>query len=398
MLIKCILLILVFVSTELIAADVCSNIKSGDKSTKSVDLSGEMPPLRDQDSIGWCYGFVAADLMGHYLYKNPKSVKGIVRKPMDFKTKDYSISALGVATLYNKVKNPDYMKSIRGKSLVDLNKEKKRVVAEAGGLNEALDIIKDHGFCFEKDASSEDYSFVEDSRCAFRHECKITEVLNIIYESSQPNVSCQDLSNIGRIFSGLNFKTINEILTNSERENALTRLVEASCKRQLKRPIFFGGPKTVNYNVEGGHKTEDMMKSLDNHLDRGIPVGVLYYSDFLNGVDRKSSRHASSIVGKRFNPQTCEVEYILRNSWGYGCGHYQKENPGYSKCFKELSTTGSPQQYYDNLMSCRKKFPPLLRNPKVVCDDSNSHVYIRKSDMQKYVYATTAIEEDGFKF
>lgn len=401
MLIKGLLIFLILNSIVAKAIDQCPKASALDKNTESVDLSDEMPPMRDQDSIGWCYGFVAADLWGHFLYKNPQSVKGLSKKSSDFKTKDYSISALGVATFYNKKRNPNYAQKLQGKTLGTLVQERKKVVAEAGNVMHAIDIIKEEGFCFEKDAPSEDYSFVEDSRCANKGQCKITEVLNIIYESSKPAVNCNDLENLSRIFSGLDVKTINKILTKSERENALTRLVEASCKRRYRKPLIVGrnGPLTVNYNVEGGHhKVEDMMRSLDNHLDRGIPVGVLYFSDFLNGIDKKSSRHASSIIGKRFNPKTCEVEYLLRNSWGYGCGNYQKENPNYDKCFKGLSLTGSAQDYFNGILACRNKNPPLPRNPRVSCDDSRTQVYIRKSDLEKYAYATTAIEEDDIAF
>lgn len=383
------------------ATDQCPKASDSSKNTQTVDLSRELPPLRDQDSIGWCYGFVAADLWGHYLFKNPKAIKGHPKRSEDFISKRYSVSALGVATFYNKKKYPGYAKKIHGKALSTLVQEKKKVVAEAGNVMEAIGIIKEEGFCFEKDVSSEDFSLVEDSRCAFKGQCNITDILNMIYDSSRSGVSCSELQNIGKVFPNLDLKVINNILTSSEKENAITRLVEASCKSKYREPLFIGkgGPPTVNYNIEGGtHKVEDMMKSLDDHLDRGIPVGVLYFSDFLNGVDKKSSRHASSIIGKRFNPKTCEVEYQLRNSWGTGCGNYQRENPGFMKCLKNLSMTESAQSYFNNLLSCRKSYPALPRNPRVICEESTSSVYVRRSDLEKYTFATTAIEEDEITF
>lgn len=388
-------------SSQSWATDSCLGSSFREKSTKNVDLRNEMSPLRDQDSIGWCYSFTAADLWGHFLLKNPKSIRGLVSKYADFTNKNYRVSAIGIATYYNKNINPGYLKAIQGKRLDELTKQQKKVVAEEGIVQHALDIIKKEGFCFEKDLSSEDYSLVEDSRCAKKGHCQINEILNMVYEIPSENMICQDLINVHKIFGQLDFATIKKILISTERENALTRLVEASCNKKLIKPLLIGsnGPSVVSYNVEGGHKVEDMMKSMDNHLDRGIPVAIHYYSAFLTGTETKSSHHASTIVGKRFNPKTCEVEYILRNSWGQGCGHYQSENPKFNKCLNGLKTNAmSTQNYFNGLIACRKNNPPQARNPRVVCEESSGYVFIRKSDMQKYVYATTVLEEDEITF
>ena len=61
--------ILGLILTEVHAAPICPNASPGDKSTKVVNLIREMPPIRDQDGIGWCYSFTSADLLTHYLYK-----------------------------------------------------------------------------------------------------------------------------------------------------------------------------------------------------------------------------------------------------------------------------------------------------------------------------------------
>ena len=52
--------------------------------------------------------------------------------------------------------------------------------------------------------------------------------------------------------------------------------------------------------------------------DAGILKNYKYEKDFLNG-------HASSIVGRRFNPKTNSCEYLLRNSWGKGCSGYHND-------------------------------------------------------------------------
>lgn len=59
------------------------------------DLRSKLGPIRDQDSIGWCYAFTAADLLTDYLRKNPQQFT-----PKDFTIKENMVSPiLGAAAM-----------------------------------------------------------------------------------------------------------------------------------------------------------------------------------------------------------------------------------------------------------------------------------------------------------
>ena len=46
-------------ATDLQAANSCPNVPSTVQNIKSVDLRQEIGPIRDQDSVGWCFGWLA---------------------------------------------------------------------------------------------------------------------------------------------------------------------------------------------------------------------------------------------------------------------------------------------------------------------------------------------------
>lgn len=376
------------------AAPVC-NVPAADKVTKKVNLINEMPPMRDQDSIGWCYGFTTADLLSHYFYKTKgKYVRGNSNPWADYRLKPFSVSPMGISSMYNDTNKSAYGDALKNQSSLDLRRNKLKVVAEGGTLPKALNVVKDKGFCFERDVPSEDFSYVVDYRCAVKGRCKIGEILNIIYDSPKEKIGCNDLYTLQKIFPTLKLQNIKGILVKSAKQDALSNLVNASCKKEFTSGLISDQPQYVSKTIQIGQSSTALMKSLDNHLDRGIPVGIMYYADFLTGPPGRKFAHASSIVGKAFNPDTCEVEYILRNSWGRGCGYYMKENPNYTACAKTFKLEKDAKVYAMKLSACKKAHPPVSRNPRIRCQDPAGYVYVRKSDLANQVFNTTAIQED----
>lgn len=59
------MLILLFLFSTQLYASKCEEASS----VKSVDLSKEFGPIRDQDGTGWCYAFAGADILGHRIAK-----------------------------------------------------------------------------------------------------------------------------------------------------------------------------------------------------------------------------------------------------------------------------------------------------------------------------------------
>ncbi len=371
----------------------CVQTPAKDKLTKKINLIGEMPPIRDQDSVGWCYTFPAADMLTHYLYKTKgKNVQGNNVFANNFLKKESSVSAMGIATMYNKTHYPDYGKTLKGKNSTELGMMNRQVVAESGSIFKNLENVKKNGFCLERDVSSSDYSYVSDQRCIEKGKCQMLEVINIIYDSKECE-TCRDFNPIQKIFPSLSIKDISKIILESSKEDALTNLVNATCYKKFKKSFASNQPRLFNKAYKVGTSQKPMFEAIDNLLDRGIPVGISFFADFFYARKTSKIKHAATLIGKSYNPKTCEVEYILRNSWGEGCGSFNKENPNYNKCYKEAKLIKNKKEYNFKILNCKNTFKPIQRNPKVRCEYPG-YLYVQKSDLGKSIYGVTAIEED----
>lgn len=393
-------------SQILLADNLCPNALPEDKMIKAVDLRSEMGPLRDQDSIGWCYGFTSADLLTHYLYKT-RAIE-VIRpdRNADYRSGKFAVSAVGISTFFNRMMKGDYLKGVVAKDSNELAiKYKKNVVAESGLIVEALNIAKKSGFCFEKDLPSENFGYVQDSRCAQKGKCNLDEMLKIVFDETDVK-TCNSLLKIQKLFPSLTARTINTILLFTEKENAINRLAATACKKRFSSSFFqedqpviknetLNDPKNPKFNSKYQSRTPlELLETADEALDKGTPAGIIYFAGFLlNPDEKKSSPHASSLVGKRFNPKTCEVEYILRNSWGNSCDIYNVENPNYAKCTNDTRSLANAEIIYAKMHACREANPPIARNPNVLCDSSSGYAYVKKSDLLKNIYGTTYIKE-----
>jgi hypothetical protein len=398
----CILSISLLMNTSIALANTCS------QKTKNVDLRKEMVPIRDQDSVGWCYAFTAADLISHYLYK--KSQTGWHPFGVnDFRTKDNSVSAVGVSGAYNYENKLNFFTNMPITNTAEqmASKFSKRVIPEGGQIWNAIEAAKTKGICFEKDLRSENFSFVRDIRCSHNDHCNVDDVLKIIYNQAGPHPQCGNYSAVKAMFPNLSIDQIRAILHYSEKSNALNRLMSITCQKPIETN-FFGGrtdkPEVKSYLLSGlvhdkngtAVATRSMiMDKVDEALDRGTPAGIQYFARVLVHDDgQKTSPHASSIVGKFTDPSTCEVNYILKNSWGSDCAIMTTETEAFRSCVKVIDQKKlSAVEIFNQTKLCKNKFPRVGRNPKVRCDERTGYLYIPKSVMQENVYTTTSLVE-----
>lgn len=130
------ILALVIYSFHISAGEQCQKPQN----FKEIDLRSEMGPVRNQGGLGWCYGFAAADLMTHYLYK-----KGAISKV----DQDNMVSALSVSADNNR----EYLKHYNPEKELVNNKyvaekkamaeeEKKKWEATKKNFLEKIDVAK----------------------------------------------------------------------------------------------------------------------------------------------------------------------------------------------------------------------------------------------------------------
>jgi hypothetical protein len=100
----------------------------------------------------------------------------------------------------------------------------------------------------------------------------------------------------------------------------LTQLRNASCGgrtfKTARKPEIRIKHKGLDF------EEDDVGQYFDIQLNRGIPLGIHYnVNRILKNGSQLVAKHASSIVGRRKRGGRCE--YLIRNSWGPGCGGYK---------------------------------------------------------------------------
>jgi hypothetical protein len=243
---------------------------------------------RDQGEIGWCYAFSTADLLSYQLGK--------------------SISAADIAITYNdKLKNN--LLKVLGR------KESEFEFSRTDSVKVVVEKLKlAGGACLESKFKSEDNS---NSDLISRLE----EIDKIKRKKISPSdSSC--VSDVRKAFPEIDAKDLVSIAENSTKADFIRKLRSHQCEPRLSlkdvevvmtRSSFGKADKTA------------IFKQLDEHLNSGKVMSILYNLNLLNNKDaRKINGHVSTVVGRRYNPQQGECEYLIRNTWGRSCEYYDR--------------------------------------------------------------------------
>lgn len=292
----------------------------------AVDLREEMGPIRNQGDMGWCYANAAADLLS---FKLRNELKG------------QQVSAAYTALTY--LRTLSFMPTTDGgyvSAAVLMAKENglctralEDKVQSTGltnlTLNERLDALQN----FKKDW---DLSLDGDDAATKRFMDRYREYIKT-----------------KSIVAQIPRETLISILNNSTRRTFISELTANICKDQLKFPVqdfdivvdtklmsnpidftifdkkYHIGP--IAWNPFSYDK--DFIEPIDEQLSRKNVVAIDYFSKFLKSdflklpISKREGMHASVVVGRRWNDSTRSCEYLIRNSWGSGCGSYKvKQN------------------------------------------------------------------------
>ncbi|MFS4457658.1 C1 family peptidase [Bdellovibrio sp. HCB2-146] len=250
-------------------------------SCKPVDMSAELGPVRDQDSLGWCYAFAASDLLS-------------------YKTKQ-RISAADIALTYNKNFENDISRVMGAKESS----------FEGGVFRSAIAAATEKGLCLEKDLPSEDNA-----------NANLETNLNLIDKlrrgSDRKNaLACAEVRTAAKaLFPNLDFDDVRKIALTTVDKDIVQKMADKSCQKRIK----------VDAQVESvaSWDKQEIAEGIDKNLDQTNPVAIAYDAEVLSFPKSKYGvpNHGSVIAGRRFNEKTGQCEYLLRNSWGRGCFSY----------------------------------------------------------------------------
>ncbi len=262
--------------------------RTSEKNCSTVDLRGpDLGPVRNQDTVGWCFGFTAADLVSYRIKKRVSAI-------------DVSI------TFYNKMKEMP----------------RDAILSQTGGGQSmsALESSIQDGFCAESDLPSEDYVFPKN--CGQAGGQQIADIIKSIEKMHDAHekvtTTCQ-LGGIPSVFKNLSADEIQKVL-NAPKLSAFQMILELqnqNCKNRIK--------PDKKLRMRGGLRDGyDTLLDIDAQLNKSNPVSYNYDANFLLPPSERSgiANHYSSIVGRRFDKKTNSCQYLIRNSWGRSCNIY----------------------------------------------------------------------------
>ncbi len=275
------------------------NKDNSKKNCGAVDLRPKFGKVRDQDTIGWCYAFVAADMI-------------------QFKT-GIHVSAADIAVNYTSAHSDAPWRRIFS-SVGELGRE-------GGRVDLAIQEMIKPGVCRESDFPSE-YSGQElDLRTFVEFVEKASEKDRVAYLTGGlfgSNHNQKFFSNGQVCTSASAFKLspsqlqrLNEIADRSIGSRAFYDLAKKSCEGK-RLPIQV--PPLDFRSQRANHSIKEQFKFMDAKLDKNLPLAMTWRTDLAKGErDPSNSWHVSTVVGRRVSPKTGMCEYLVRNSWGKAC-------------------------------------------------------------------------------
>lgn len=266
------------------------------KNCQPVDLRKHFGPPRNQDSIGWCYAFVAADLVS-------------------FKS-GFRVSAMDMAVNY-------YPERASSTERFLLKKGETHQDVMGGIPAKAIEQLRGKGFCREKDSPSEFYGnrdlkgFVDLLEKA-SDKSKVDYLYTKVTASSL-DTDCDQKPHTTQ-------KEMYQIIQKSYPSNVVYNYNEQRCKNRVAVSL----PKVeritdkAKFANPSHDKRKEIVDFIDNKLNKNLPSAIAYEAEDLLDIRPAQGAHASIIVGRRLNPQTGQCEYLLRNSWGKACVYMEK--------------------------------------------------------------------------
>ncbi len=249
------------------AAEECSTVINENEAVNRENA-------RNQDSVGWCYAYTAADLLSFRLKKK--------------------ISAV---SLYD--------------SNQSIEKDIQTPNGRGGDIAYAITdyLARKNSLCLEEDLPSSDFMF-----CAYG---TYSDLLNALYQSTK-DFYANDQCFSGSLKSAFPLAD-SGILKAYTSSFGTKNLVEYLFDLHCKKPSFVGIKLNPINQFYPQSSKEMLLKKIDARLEKGDIVGFASRWEKLTESDRRVGGHATLITGRRKNPDTGVCEYLIRNTWGKSC-------------------------------------------------------------------------------
>lgn len=284
---------------------------------QEIDLREEfhnrgLPDRRHQDTTGWCYAFVGADLVSYEL--------------------GFNVSPADMANQYLERGNIDHLYSV----VEGENPNPLALAQPLGGgfTGPAINLTNEIGFCSEQEVPSQDYARSVSGGLSILTNEVLSPNHGVDKSSGQvPSEICIDHDRLREIYNipiiddllnivqARDFKRILNNISSSEGCLSRTRLPDEVRLNSVNKEIV---------SEFENSKNNDFYSAIDNAINSNRPVSIAVDNSIFNTpirqgfVNRPNAQHQVIISGKRFNEQSGRCEYLVRNSES-SCRAYSDE-------------------------------------------------------------------------
>jgi hypothetical protein len=244
--------------------------------------SARFPAAHEQGNLGWCYAYVAADLLS-------------------FETKK-PVAPLAIGLGYFQKKNHENF-------VTSDPAAKEKILNSAGGhIAEAIQVAKEEGICpARQDVAAGD---LFDRVLSLLDKTKIPTFL-----SSQEKFCDAYASASLTLFPNLSTSEFERILRKAGVRDILQEMRKASCKKKTRLPKNLKVEELSFPNDAGIQSLETIQRALLRNSVAGISVNMS--AILKEKID--PANHAMIVTGQEWNPQIGQCEFLVRNSWGKQC-------------------------------------------------------------------------------
>lgn len=262
---------------------------------------------RNQDSIGWCYAFAAADLLS--------AETGT------------PVSSMHASLIYNHSLKTGLLNSLSelfdrdGLPTKPMANGHFVMVDEGGYLDDAVNAIRKKGqICSEKSLPFDQHL----GKSTMELIKKMEEIkLRAVKKKLSEKLVCEELSKVLPTY-GLktnDYEVVSHSLINQDINKTLDLMAGQNCgKSQIKVPRR---SVTTIYPPHVGPKHRSLevnfFTQINDNLNKGRPLSMTYDVKSVAGF---KGGHVNIITARRWKNGRCE--YKVRNSWGASCAYYSK--------------------------------------------------------------------------
>jgi hypothetical protein len=269
-----------------------------------IDLRNDsLSNVRNQKKISWCYAFSGADLLNFYLNGSSK------------------FSAADIAITYNQTKAGKFIRWVDLNIISRNNPHVRQSAHQTGFTKIALKSALRKGVCPEEFFPSESWQkVIKTPQGEVIEEINLDQAMLDIARLHSTKETLT-LNNLPYYFK---FKTIDQ--------KQFLNVVKAKTLGELYSKLANQACANNRQSIEIPEKIKmtlrhpRIFRNISENLEKSNVVALDYDSRVLKDKNSKgvkiSELHTSLIVGKRWNQSSKSCEFLIRNSWGEDCSHY----------------------------------------------------------------------------